>query len=76
MAMDEYYSEVKHRTCTVQSFEIKVTIKDVKGNTFSKGWKDTPDKRDAIRWTLESGDVPYYLDVAAIVEIKVTKGDD
>lgn len=64
----------KHRNCIAKLNEIKVTIKDSKGNTFSKSWKNTDDKRNAIRWTLESGDVPYYVDVANIVEITVNKG--
>lgn len=51
--------------------EITVTIKDSKGKTFSRDWKSTADKRDAIRWTLESGDVPYFVDIAEIVEITV-----
>lgn len=51
--------------------EITVTIKDSKGKTFSRDWKNTNDKRNAIRWTLESGDLPYYLDIAEIVEIIV-----
>lgn len=53
------------------SDEITVTVVDSKGKTFSRAWKDTDDKRYAIRWTLESGDLPYYLDVAEIVEIKI-----
>lgn len=51
--------------------EVTVTIKDSKGEIFSRDWKNTDDKRDAIRWTLESGDLPYYLDIASIVEITV-----
>jgi hypothetical protein len=51
--------------------EITVTIKDSKGKTFSRDWKNTDDKRNAIRWTLESGDLPYYVDIAEIVEITV-----
>lgn len=51
--------------------EITVTIKDFNGKTFSRSWKNTDDKRNAIRWTLESGDLPYYLDIAEIVEITI-----
>lgn len=51
--------------------EITVTIKDFNGKTFSRSWKNTDDKRNAIRWTLESGDIPYYLDIAEIVEITI-----
>jgi hypothetical protein len=51
--------------------EITVTIKDSKGKTFSRDWKNTSDKRNAIRWTLEHGDLPYYIDIAEIVEITV-----
>jgi len=51
--------------------EITVTIKDSKDRTFSRDWKNTDDKRDAIRWTLESRDLPHYLDIANIVEITV-----
>lgn len=52
--------------------EITVTIKDSKGKTFSRDWKNTSDKRNAIRWTLESGDLPYCIDIAEIVEITVS----
>jgi hypothetical protein len=51
--------------------EITVTIKDSNGNTFSRDWKNTDDKRDAIRWTLLNGDLPYILDIANIVEITI-----
>lgn len=51
--------------------EITVTIKDSEGKTFSRDWKSTSDKRDAVRWTLEYGDVPYYVNIAEIVEITV-----
>lgn len=51
--------------------EITVTFKDSKGKTFIRDWKNTSDKRDAIRWTLESGDLPYYINIAEIVEITV-----
>jgi hypothetical protein len=51
--------------------EITVTIIDSKGKTFSRDWKNTDDKRNAIGWTLNSGDLPYYLNIAEIVEIKV-----
>jgi hypothetical protein len=51
--------------------EIRVIIMDFNGKTFSKDWKNTSDKRNAIRWTLEHGDLPYYLDVAEIINIEV-----
>jgi hypothetical protein len=51
--------------------EITVTIKDSEGNTFSRDWKNTNDKRNAIRWTLESGDLPYSLDIGKLIEITV-----
>jgi hypothetical protein len=52
--------------------EITVTIKDSTGKSFSRDWKNTSDKRNAIRWTLEHGDLPYYVDIAEIVEITVS----
>lgn len=52
--------------------EITITIKDFKGNTFSRSWKSTANKIDAIRWTIESEDVPFYLEVNDIVEITVS----
>ncbi len=55
----------------LMSDEVTVVIKDSDGNIFSRDWKNTSDKRDAIRWTLESGDLPYYLDIANITEIKI-----
>lgn len=51
--------------------EITVTIKDSNGNTFSRDWKNTSDKRDAIRWTLESGDLPHYLDISKLIAITI-----
>lgn len=51
--------------------EITVTFKDSEGKIFSRDWKNTNDKRNAIRWTLESRDLPYYVDIAKIVEITV-----
>lgn len=51
---------------------VKITIWDNKGNNFSRDYKDTNDKRDAIRWTLESGDVPHYLNIGDISRITVT----
>lgn len=53
--------------------EITVTIKDSDGNTFSRDWQNTDDKRNAIRWTLESGDLPYILDISKLVEITIMK---
>lgn len=52
--------------------EITVTVKDTDGKTFSRDWKNADDKRDAIRWTLTHGDLPYYVNIADIIEIKVT----
>jgi len=51
--------------------EITVTIKDSENKTFSRNWKNTNDKRDAVRWTLEHGDLPYYINIASIIEIAV-----
>ena len=51
---------------------ITVTIKDSKGKTFIRDWMNTDDKRNAIRWTLEHGDLPYYVDIAEIAEISVS----
>lgn len=52
--------------------EITVTIKDSNGKTFSRDWKNTDDKRNAIRWTLENPDLPYYINIAEIKEINVS----
>jgi hypothetical protein len=38
------------------------------------GWKKTADRRDAIRWTLESGDLPYYAG-AGIMKIEIIEGE-
>jgi hypothetical protein len=51
--------------------EITVSIKDSQGKEFSRRWKNTDDKRNAIRWTLESGDLPHYLDISKIIKITV-----
>jgi hypothetical protein len=58
-----------------QKDEITVIFKDSKGNTFTREWKSTSDKRDAIRWTLESGDLPHYIDISAIVEMEIKEGN-
>jgi hypothetical protein len=55
--------------------EFTVTIKDSDGKTFTRGWKNTANKLDAIRWTVESVDVPYYLDVNKIVEVIIGRGE-
>lgn len=52
--------------------EIEVKIQDEDGNTYSRGYAGTADKRDAIKWTLESGDLPYALDINRIAQITVT----
>lgn len=41
--------------------EIRVVITDSNGDAFCQDWKATADRRDAIRWTIEHGDLPYYL---------------
>jgi hypothetical protein len=51
--------------------EITVTIKDLEGKVFSKDWKNGDDKRNTIRWTLENGDVPHYLDISKISQITI-----
>lgn len=53
--------------------EITITITDENGNTFSRDWKDTEDNRDAIRWTLQSEDLKYKVDISKIVDISVRK---
>lgn len=52
--------------------EITVTIKDSEGKTFSRDWRITADKRDAIRWTMGSADLPFYVEIDKIVEITVS----
>lgn len=51
--------------------EITVTVKDSKGKTYSRSWKNTANKIDAIKWTITSEDVPHYLNVSEIVEVAV-----
>lgn len=48
-----------------------VTVRDSNGNRFIKEWKSTANKIDAIRWTLENNDLPYYLDIEKIIEITI-----
>lgn len=52
--------------------EITVIVRDSKNNAFSQNWKGSADRKDAIRWTLENPDLPYYLtgDVCS-VEIRM-----
>jgi hypothetical protein len=52
-------------------FNVKTTIVDSDGNTFSREWKSTVNRLDAIRWTVESQDVPFYVYVDKIAEVKV-----
>lgn len=52
--------------------EIEVRIQDEDGNSYSRGYAGTADKRDAIRWTLESGDLPYAIDLTRIKQVTVT----
>lgn len=55
--------------------EITVTIIDSEGKTFSREWKNTSDKRNALKWTLEHGDLPYYVDIAKIIKITVSDNE-
>ena len=50
---------------------LTVTILDSKGDSFSRSWKSSANKLDAIRWTVQSEDVPYYVDIDKITDIKV-----
>ena len=50
--------------------EIRVLVKDDQGNEFSRDWRATADRRDAIRWTIESGDLPYTL-TGTIVSVTI-----
>lgn len=55
---------------------LTVTIFDSKKGRFSRSWKSTANKLDAIRWTIESEDVPYYLNVDDITDVKVEVSED
>lgn len=50
---------------------MKITVIDSDGNTFSREWKDSASKVDAIRWTIQSGDIEHSLYVEKIIEVKV-----
>ena len=50
---------------------LTVTILDLNGDKFSRSWKSSANKLDAIRWTIQSEDVPYYVDIDKITDIKV-----
>lgn len=52
--------------------EIRVTVKDAQGKTYTRDWKSTANRIDAIRWTIESPDVPYYFNVAEIVGVTIS----
>jgi hypothetical protein len=60
----------------VRSDEIRVLVTDAQGNRFHRDWKATADRRDALRWTLESGDLPYYVEVAKIENIRIISGEE
>lgn len=51
--------------------EIEVRIQDEDGHSYSRGYAGTADKRDAIRWTLEFGDLPNALDITRITQVNV-----
>jgi hypothetical protein len=51
--------------------ELIVTIKDSLGGEYTRRWKESANKLDAIRWTMESPDVPYYVHVDNIIEITI-----
>ena len=56
--------------------EIEILIVDASGKTFHLVWKNTNDRTNAIKWTLESGDLPHYVDVAKIIQINVIGGKE
>jgi hypothetical protein len=53
--------------------EIRVVIRDDKGNVFHKDWKATADHKDAIHWTIQHGDLPHRL-AGKIKTIEVMSG--
>ena len=55
---------------------LTVTILDSQGDKFSRSWKSSANKLDAIRWTILSEDVPYYVDIDKITDIKVEVEED
>lgn len=52
--------------------ECVVTITDEDGRRFTKAWDKTADRRDMIRWTLESSDLPHVIDAPSITTITIT----
>lgn len=49
---------------------IRVLVTDDKGNTFHLDWKKSAKRGDAIRWTIESEDLFYYL-TGEIVKVEI-----
>lgn len=54
--------------------EIRVVVTDTEGNVFWREWRETADRIDAIRWTIESGDLPYALS-GKIKNIEIIHGE-
>lgn len=50
----------------------RVTVSDTAGNTFSRDWKITAKNIDAIRWTIESQDLPHYVNEMAIENVVIS----
>lgn len=50
---------------------ITVVVTDDQGHTFKRDWKAEAGKRDVIRWTIESPDLPYYVDADHIVSVTI-----
>jgi hypothetical protein len=72
----EYYTKVSEgEIAPIRSDEIRVEVKDHVGNTFTRDWKATADRLDAIRWTIGSGDLPHTLS-GAIVSIIIIPGEE
>lgn len=52
---------------------IIVIVTDAHGKTFKREWLARANRRDAIRWTMEPTDLPYFIDEESIVSVTITE---
>jgi hypothetical protein len=51
--------------------ELVVLVHDSNSKQFRREWSETANRLDAIRWTIEDDDLPYYVSVENICNIQV-----
>lgn len=56
--------------------EVRVVVTDGEGKMFSRDWKATADPVDAIKWTIESRDLPYIINRDTICSVQIISGEE